>query len=233
MSTASFSPNISWRDFSDTCSLNDGEVLLTIGGQAMFRLEKNGGRISFTPLSSGRVRVLNERDVQPYLDIFNASGSTNTSDYGVAMQNASYVLAIIKLWMGQREERSQVEEGAGLVGDVMDADFSAPEADLKMKVHWRRERSRELVMMAKALFRKKNGRLFCEICSFDFEKRYGERDFIEAHHRVPLHELSPGTRTKLSDLVMVCANCHRMLHWGKAGLTVEQLRQRVVSWACP
>ena len=55
----------------------------------------------------------------------------------------------------------------------------------------------------------------CVICGFDFEKVYGERGmgFIEVHHTVPLssydeeHTVNPET-----DLVPVCANCHRIIH---------------------
>ncbi|MET9496757.1 HNH endonuclease [Streptomyces sp. NPDC006552] len=37
----------------------------------------------------------------------------------------------------------------------------------------------------------------------------GARDrYIECHHVVPLHEAGEG-RTKLSDLALTCANCHR------------------------
>jgi predicted HNH restriction endonuclease len=40
-------------------------------------------------------------------------------------------------------------------------------------VHIRRERSAALVQAAKTAFRKKHGRLFCEVCDFDFTQRYG------------------------------------------------------------
>lgn len=60
------------------------------------------------------------------------------------------------------------------------------------------------------------GLIRCEICEFDFAKSYGERGegYIEVHHRTPLHA-SGSTRTELSDLILVCSNCHRMLHRGK------------------
>ncbi|GAE32694.1 hnh endonuclease [Halalkalibacter hemicellulosilyticusJCM 9152] len=58
------------------------------------------------------------------------------------------------------------------------------------------------------------GRLFCEICNFDFYKKYGELggDFIEGHHTIPVSELEEGHKTNVKDIVLVCSNCHRMLH---------------------
>lgn len=52
-----------------------------------------------------------------------------------------------------------------------------------------------------------------EACGFDFEAMYGPRGagYIECHHVVPLHEAGEGWN-KLSDLALICANCHRMIH---------------------
>lgn len=55
----------------------------------------------------------------------------------------------------------------------------------------------------------------CTVCGFDFEAVYGERGkgFIEIHHTKPLsdveEEMEIDPRT---DLVPICANCHRMIH---------------------
>ena len=38
------------------------------------------------------------------------------------------------------------------------------------------------------------------------------KGYIEAHHTRPVAKLVTGERTKVSDLALVCANCHRMLH---------------------
>lgn len=52
-----------------------------------------------------------------------------------------------------------------------------------------------------------------------------EADYIECHHVVPLSALQKGAQTKLKDLSLVCANCHRMIHRRKAWLTMEALRK--------
>ena len=37
------------------------------------------------------------------------------------------------------------------------------------------------------------------------------RDYIHVHHRVPLH-FTREIENKLADLILVCANCHVMIH---------------------
>ena len=77
----------------------------------------------------------------------------------------------------------------------------------------------------------RTGRLTCEACDFDFEERYGKLGlgFAECHHRLPIARLSVTLRTRLSDLAIVCANCHRMIHRSRPLLTVEELRHLVSS----
>jgi 5-methylcytosine-specific restriction enzyme A len=71
--------------------------------------------------------------------------------------------------------------------------------------------------------------LICEACEFDFELTYGERGrgFIEVHHGIPLHQLLPGAKTKLDDLHLLCANCHRMIHSRRPWLTLDELRASI------
>lgn len=57
----------------------------------------------------------------------------------------------------------------------------------------------------------------CEVCGFNFEQIYGPlgKNYIEAHHKIPLHRLSTSDRFRLSakdDFAVVCSNCHSMLH---------------------
>lgn len=107
-----------------------------------------------------------------------------------------------------------------------DEDFEAPEGKLLMKVHTRRERNRKLVAKKKAAEMARSGTLRCEGCQFDFSQRYGERGhgFMEVHHLKPLHTLAEGSKTRLEDLALVCANCHRMIHASRPWLEMDQLR---------
>lgn len=93
--------------------------------------------------------------------------------------------------------------------------------------HKTRERNPIVIKKAKERFMKiNNSRLYCEACGFDFYKVYGERgkDFIEGHHAKLVSELSDGDKTRVEDIVMLCSNCHRMVH-RKPILTIEQLSE--------
>ncbi|MET7359628.1 HNH endonuclease [Streptomyces sp. NPDC005562] len=107
-------------------------------------------------------------------------------------------------------------------------DYSAPEGRLLMRRHQARERNRSLRKKKIASVSQRGGRLACEACGFDFEKVYGDRGagYIECHHVVPLHEAGEG-RTKLSDLALICANCHRMIHRRAPWPTPEELRASI------
>jgi 5-methylcytosine-specific restriction protein A len=107
-----------------------------------------------------------------------------------------------------------------------DEEEEFPEGRIVYRLHRARERSHELVRTKKAQARKLSGSLRCEVCAFDFELRYGElgKDFIECHHTVPVSDMAPGAVTKIKDVVLVCSNCHRMLHRKRPWLRVEDVR---------
>lgn len=100
---------------------------------------------------------------------------------------------------------------------------SATEAR-RFRWHRRAERNRSLAMAAK----KFHGTV-CMVCGFDFEARYGElgAGYIEAHHVVPFADLvkepEPVLLNPMTDFVVVCANCHRMLHRRSPALSPAQL----------
>jgi HNH endonuclease len=96
----------------------------------------------------------------------------------------------------------------------------------RLRWHEAPERNTRLVIAAKNAFKRKHGKLFCEVCDFDFSARYGKRgkDYIEAHHLVPISQLTAATMLTIEDLAMVCANCHRMLHQPPRCITLKKLR---------
>ena len=96
-----------------------------------------------------------------------------------------------------------------------------PEGRVLYRLHRKRERNSILVKKKKAAAKS----LCCEACGFDFLKAYGEigRGFIECHHTVPISEYKQGQKTKLEELALVCANCHRMLHRRRPWLTIAEL----------
>lgn len=92
------------------------------------------------------------------------------------------------------------------------------------RLHLSRERNPKLRARKIAAVRRATGTIACQACGFNFAVTYGDRgaDYIECHHRVPLHASGP-TTTSLDDLVLICSNCHRMIHHQAPWLTFEQL----------
>ena len=111
--------------------------------------------------------------------------------------------------------------------DGFDQIEEAEEGRTLTRAHLVRERSRKLVEAKKAACLKVTGALRCEACSFEFGLAYGARGkgFIEVHHALPVHRLRPGAKTRLVDLHLLCANCHRMVHAKRPWLTLDQLRE--------
>ena len=107
-----------------------------------------------------------------------------------------------------------------------DEDF-ALEGRILSQVHHKRERNSQIIKKKKKLVLSQKGALQCEVCSFDFEKFYGDKGngFAECHHIIPISELSPNNKTHLNDLAILCANCHRMIHRSKPWLSISELKK--------
>lgn len=93
-------------------------------------------------------------------------------------------------------------------------DMEGPEGSVAVRLHKKRERNAKLIRAKRAQVLKQKGKLACEVCSFNFAKTFGAHGdgFIEVHHTNPLALSEPDRKTKLSELALVCSNCHRMLH---------------------
>lgn len=70
----------------------------------------------------------------------------------------------------------------------------------------------------------------CEVCGFNFEAVYGDlgREFIEAHHLIPIGDLQAGMSRQVDlekDFAVLCANCHRMAHRLEDPSDIETLRK--------
>ncbi len=110
-----------------------------------------------------------------------------------------------------------------------DEEASSPEGRVLYRLHRARERNASLAKKKKASVLRASGSLECEACGFVFAEVYGSlgEGFIECHHNVPLSELKPNASTRLSDLSLVCSNCHRMLHRGNNTRALDSLREIV------
>jgi predicted HNH restriction endonuclease len=115
--------------------------------------------------------------------------------------------------------------------DTEETDFSqalGPVYENKkvLKTHYARERNQTIVKKAKEAKLRAEGKLNCEICGFSFNEKYGEhgKDYIEAHHKVPLGEAQGIRETKIEDLALVCSNCHRMIHKKFPSYTIDEIK---------
>lgn len=100
------------------------------------------------------------------------------------------------------------------------------EGGIVMRLHRQRERDRSLVAKKKAWAREHDC-YRCEVCEFDYGVTYGSlgEGYIEVHHIKPLHMIEGRSVTTLSDLALLCANCHRMAHKRRLPLTLDELRE--------
>ncbi|MFJ1758296.1 HNH endonuclease [Kitasatospora sp. NPDC088134] len=107
-------------------------------------------------------------------------------------------------------------------------EYETPEGRLLLRTHLTRERDRGLRRRKIAAVLAAGRPLACEVCDFDFATVYGERGegYIECHHVVPLH-LADESTTRLADLALICANCHRMIHRRAPWPTPAELRARI------
>jgi 5-methylcytosine-specific restriction protein A len=131
-------------------------------------------------------------------------------------RTASAIRASIQV-TGSREPPELLDDEEFLEGRVL------------TRLHKVHERNSAIVERKKQLVLSQTGRLACEVCRFDFGDFYGDigEGFAECHHLVPLSDLRGVRPVRLDDLVIVCANCHRMLHRSRPMQSVAGMRDRL------
>jgi hypothetical protein len=118
----------------------------------------------------------------------------------------------------------------GTEEDVPLDDISATEGEVRYRLAAHRARERGFRDLKIQDVLRRTGRLRCEVpgCGFDFLHAYGDlgRGFAVVHHLVQLASLKRARRTKLSDLAIVCSNCHAMIHRGQQNRKLGSLKVR-------
>ncbi len=119
----------------------------------------------------------------------------------------------------------------GFLEELPDVDryLSGKEGNPRLVTHLKKERNPALVKAKKREVLKKEGKLCCEACTFDFKNIYGEigEGFCEVHHLMQLSKADGVVETELKDLAVVCSNCHRIIHKQSPMLTIEELRKLI------
>lgn len=128
----------------------------------------------------------------------------------------------IRLEYGQFKAPRTTAEAEDRLGDE-----EFPEGKIITLAHRRKERNRAAVKKKRAQALRRTGKLECEACGFEFRAYYGDSggDIIECHHVKPLADVMAERTIRLSDLALVCANCHRVLHRVRPWLGVVDLRE--------
>ena len=92
----------------------------------------------------------------------------------------------------------------------------------RLVLHLQRERKQAVVRNKK----KQAASLDCEVCGFSFRRAYGTTasKYCEVHHLLPLSEIEHITRTRMEDLAILCANCHRVVHLKNPPYTLNEVR---------
>lgn len=71
----------------------------------------------------------------------------------------------------------------------------------------------------------------CMGCGFDFDTVYGpshSRGYVEVHHCIPLADKGVRKTDPKTDLIVLCANCHRMVHRRRdVCLSLDELRAKL------
>jgi putative restriction endonuclease len=80
------------------------------------------------------------------------------------------------------------------------------EGEKKYVTHLMAERSKGAAQVLKSI-----EAWICDICSEDFFVKYGVK-YIEVHHRIPISTYSSSHTISLSDLALLCPNCHKAVH---------------------
>ncbi len=170
-------------------------------------------------------RILNP-EVDEILELSNLqigplkSVNWNTPASGIEIKEGA--AALERLWSELLHLYRPVEDTSGELGAI--------EGELRISLS--RHRAREAWLRQKKIEQAKklsNGTLPCEICHFDFLSTYGTlgQDYAQVHHIKPLSDLTKPSQTVLSDLAVVCANCHVMIHRGGVTRSLEDVKQTV------
>jgi 5-methylcytosine-specific restriction protein A len=130
-----------------------------------------------------------------------------------------------------KEIAKLIRDSAEAIGEVHEEPSEYEtfrEGRIVTETHRRRERDPKLRRRLLAQ-RRKRGPLKCDMCGMTASVNVAglEDAMFEAHHVLPLAS-SLERKTKLADMALLCANCHRMIHRAisieKRWLTVSEAR---------
>lgn len=222
---------ISHMDFDIAHRTATAAVLVPRTAQILHSHESIDLRERFANIAKDLLSVPELRKVHPTLaDAIQLHGDTVSAGKNEsAIRKAADVAISLQGKIYGTSNSAAVSTIANLPATPLEEDVIGQEGRILTRLHSYRERDRKLVKKAKALFKSKHGKLFCECCGLQSGLFYGPRgqDRIQAHHRRPMEELLPDSITRPEDLAMVCPNCHDIIHAKRPWITVEILKKEL------
>ncbi len=143
------------------------------------------------------------------------------------------------IWYADRDDMPEVKDfvleviqfinNKGIVSQAPGSDMPKSEGTLQYISCIRKKRSAKLVKDKKDEAFKDFDNLCCAVCNFNFAANYGEwgKKCCEVHHLNQLSKSDGEVETTLEELVIICANCHRVIHHKDPMLTIDELKEEI------
>lgn len=187
-----------------------GKTIRTAAGRAEFKVQLDGTGLVFTPLKTDVRRSVSRSTIRTVCDAFVESGSPRLGGYQDLTRDASYLLTLIRLSLQIPEGQHAISSANDDGEDMDDEGVEEGRALVRSNRRYERRRGPRRKLIAD---RRKNGALQCEICAGQPRnpKSALAESMFEAHHNLAI-AAGVVRLTRLQDLALLCANCHRMLH---------------------
>lgn len=107
-----------------------------------------------------------------------------------------------------------------------ECEYEGSEGNLRLIAHMKRERDPRIREVKRRASRLADGSFECEACGANSGQAFPGLDALnwEVHHRAALAETGSDTRTRLTDLAILCPTCHRAIHCVIPMPSVERFR---------
>ena len=127
------------------------------------------------------------------------------------------------------EIKSEIAQAQGESHQVLQTpeQKASKEGKRRLRVHYSRERTSQRKQKIAQVISQKNS-VECEACEATQTQYSGLKEHVifEVHHIIPLAKTEDEVETKLEDLAVLCANCHRAIHAIEPIPTVNEFRSR-------
>lgn len=191
-----------WQRMVDEFALDGTQVMVNVNGTARKPIEAVD--VEWQSLEIEASTKIQERPVNP-------------QTRGRAL--ASSALGVLSLFVACFDHDNQVNhtEDAEELGDEEGAPV------LRLSRQYERKKANRIRCL-------NHHGYSCVVCGFNFEERYGSlgAGFVEVHHIFPVASMPEGYRPDpRTEMVPLCANCHRMVHKSFPPLDPDELRRRL------